>query len=197
MKEPNPFADHNPYAAPLESAGIPPILQQSPLGIWREGKLLVMHKQSILPAVCVKSNEPATGRLVRKLTWHHPLVYLVILFNLIIYAIVAIAISKRATIQIGLSETWFAKRRRAIIIGWTVALTGVALLFAGLISDSMNSSLPMVGVALSIPTILLGALYGAFGARMVYAKKIDDNFVWLGGVHQDYLAKLPEWPGPR
>lgn len=195
MKESNPFADHNPYAPPLDSGGMPP--QQSPIGIWRQGKLLVMHKQAILPSACVKSNEPATGRLIRKLTWHSPLVYLVILFNLIIYAIVAMAVSKRAKIEIGLSETWFAKRRRAIIFGWTGVITGFVFLFGGLMSDLGTSSIAVAGIALSMPIMLLGALYGALGARMVYAKKIDDNFVWLGGVHQDYLAKLPEWPGER
>lgn len=32
-------------------------------------------------------------------------------------------------------------------------------------------------------------------ARIVWPTRIEHGYVWLGGVHPDYLARLPEWPG--
>src|SRR5687768_6974211 len=73
----NPFADQapNPYAAPqqpdLYSQSVPNKI--SPYaGLWREGNVMVMHKLAPLPDICLKSNQPAVGRLKRKLSWHHP-----------------------------------------------------------------------------------------------------------------------------
>ena len=118
----------NPYAAPqYANEMLLPPQQQPDGGLWRFGKLLVMHKAAPLPDRCVKSNEPATRRLVRKLSWHHPAVYFALLLNLIVYVIIAMVLSKKATIHIAMSDRWFAKRRRAMFIGWGLVLASIAL----------------------------------------------------------------------
>jgi len=54
-------------------------------GVWRDNKTLVMTKDALLPDQCVKCNAPAHGfKLKRKLTWHHPALYLIILVAWII-----------------------------------------------------------------------------------------------------------------
>jgi len=188
MSQPNP----NPYAAPLITAEmVQPSGHHSPIGVWRKGKLLVMHRAAMLPDRCVKSNEPAAGQLKRKLNWHHPAIYLGLLLNLLVYLILALALGQKATIHIGLSERWFSKRRRAIVIGWSLVLAAVALVAGGIASDSEFWPL-MVFPGLLL--FIVGALWGLYGARMVYPKKIDDHYVWLGGVHPSFLDTLPAWP---
>ncbi|MCA9220159.1 MAG: hypothetical protein KDA71_07505, partial [Planctomycetales bacterium] len=71
----NPFADAapggNPYAAPRahqQPAPMQPMYTppQGMVGVWRYGTTLVMHKDAKLPDVCVKSNEPAHGRTLKR-----------------------------------------------------------------------------------------------------------------------------------
>ncbi len=84
----------------------------------------------------MKSNEPTESRLKRKLYWHHPLVYLFILVNLLIYAIIAIATRKSATIQLPLAERYKKRRILNMIIAWGFVLASIGCLLAGLATPS-------------------------------------------------------------
>lgn len=91
----NPFADQptspyaaqpNPYAAPREPTEFDPqVLAAAPFaGLWRQGNLLVMHKAAPFPNICLKSNLPATHRLTRNLSWHHPALVLLVLAGVLV-----------------------------------------------------------------------------------------------------------------
>ena len=51
-------------------------------------------------------------------------------------------------------------------------------------------------ILLGVLVFFGGALYGLIAARMVAPKRISDDYVWLKGVHPDFLAELPVWPYP-
>jgi GYF domain 2 len=162
------------------------------MGLWRSKKLLVAHVNAAMPDRCVKCNEDVTGyRLKRQLYWHHPAVYLAILINLIIYAIIAIAVRKRATFQIAVCPVHRATRTRNIAIGWAAALTGIACFFAaGASTDAVG-----VWILAGIVLFLGGVLWGVIGGRVIYAKKITPDYAWIGGCGKEFLAELPEWSG--
>ena len=187
----------NPYQAP-QAPG--PSFAYAPAamagGIWRSGNILVMHKMAQLPDVCVKSGQPATGRLVRKLQWFPPWIYWTILVALIVYAILAQVLSQRATISIGLCDEWFKKRRMRILTAWLIGLAGVGVFFLSffLLAAEMNWAgwLILVGIAMFFG----GFIYGQYAARLVYPHKIDELYIYLKGVHPSMLAMFPEWPHP-
>jgi hypothetical protein len=160
-------------------------------GVWRDQSTLVMSKGAALPDRCIKCNQPAHGlRLKRKLTWHHPAIFLLILVAVLIYLIVALILRKRATVEIGLCERHLAKRRRNILITWLLFLLGVAGFIMAAVAE--DGAYLLIGAIL-----LLGAIvYGLLAVRVVAPSKIDDKFVWLRGVNKDYLNQLPQWPGP-
>lgn len=192
----NPFADNpNPYATPVEAGYAPPQLRlaDSPFaGLWRQGDLLVMHKAAPLPDICVKSNQPATRRLKRKLSWHHPAIYLVILAHVLIYAIVAMIVRKTATIHIPLTEEWFAKRRRRMFFAWGTALLSMVLFVAtGFFLDSHEFA--FLGLLVGLALGLGAAIYGVTACRLVVPKRMTDEYIWLKGVHHDFLARLDPW----
>jgi len=58
----------NPYASPFSADCVPPLVTAQVVGeaLYRQGKLLVMHKQAVLPDRCVKSNQPAHGRRLKR-----------------------------------------------------------------------------------------------------------------------------------
>ena len=198
-----PSPEYNPYAPPK---AVPPPFSpyQQPypggdplFGLFRQGNVLVMHKNAPLPDRCIKSNEPAHGRTLRRnLRWHPPLVYLALLVHLFVYIIIAVILMKSATIHIGLTERWIAKRRIIIAASWLLVLLGVGLFAGGIaIAEQQTNATPI----LMISGIVLGigaAIYGLMAARLVYPSKITDTHVWLKGVHPDYLNGLPNWPLP-
>lgn len=190
------MSEFNPYAAP--QAGLTSVGGKLGAGgdggLWRKANLLVMHKQAELPDRCVKSNQPAHGgRLRRKLNWHHPGVYFTLLISIWIYVLVAIFVTKKATINIGLSEAWFARRRTAMIVSWSLVLAGIGLIVVGIVAFERTPAFGLL-IALGIIGMLGAAIYGLVAARMVAASRITDEYVWLKGVHPDYLRDLPTWP---
>ena len=197
------MSDINPYQSPatyedvVQTTAVADAWQPGEW-VFRSGNQLVMHKLAKLPDRCVKSNQPADGRrLRRKLSWHHPLVYLAFLVHFLLFIILALVLSKRATIDVGLSEEWFRKRRRAILIGWLSVLLGIAVLAGSIaIVVNPNCQTPLVGwgIPLGLVMFLGGAIYGLMASRMVAPARITDEYVWLKGVHPDYLADLPPWP---
>ena len=184
----------NPYQAPQVVSPIDQPGFHEHGGLWRKGNLLVMHKNAALPPRCVKSNAPTKLALKRKLTWHHPAVFLALFFNLLIYVILAIVLSKRATIHIGLSDVWFAKRRRAMLIAWTIVLASIGMFVAAVAGFNQNETMALPLVLASPIVLIGGAIYGLIAARMVAPTRITDDYVWLKGVCPAYLETLPEWP---
>lgn len=159
--------------------------------IWRSGNILVIHRNTSLPDRCVKTNEPAQGRrLKRKLYWHHPALYFLILFNILVYAIIALAIRKKATIEIGVSEKALLQRKRAIITSWIMVLIGIGLVVLGLASGEHI----LVGVILwGVGVFFVGLLWAAVKVPLVSAKRIETDYVWIKGVCEEYLTPLSEW----
>lgn len=154
----------------------------------REGKTLVMSRDAQLPDRCVKCNA-ADGivRLKRNLYWHHPLIYLCLLANILIYAIVATCVRKRATIEVGLCPRHLKRRRAGIAIGWGSFGLFVASLFA--LGLQHGGWIALAGFVI----FLVGVVAGVVMSTPVSPKRIDEENIWLKGVHPAYLAGLPEW----
>ncbi len=153
---------------------------------------MVMHLDATLPDRCVKTNLPAHGkRLKRNLTWHHPAWYLLVLLNLFIYVLVAICIRKQAKLQLGVSEHYLKKRTRLIASAWVLFLAGILMLFVGLTDYENYGALSGIGMVSCFASMILGVIAG----NVVTPTLIQDDLIWLKGVHPDYLATLPDWTG--
>jgi MFS family permease len=151
--------------------------------------MLVCSRDATLPDSCVKCNLPTDEPgLKRNLTWHHPLLYLLILGGFLIYVIVAAILSKRATLFIGLCADHRRQRRQGMLIGWLLFGGGLLGAILALANDYIGV---MIVCLLCIP---VGLVWLIIAARTVTVKKIDDRFVWLKGINPDYLAALPPFP---
>jgi hypothetical protein len=191
----NPFAEsQNPYAAPREAGYYPAqAMWNAPFaGLWAEGDLLVMHKLAPLPEICVKSNLPATRRLKRSLSWHHPGYYLFVLLHFLIYIVVALMVRKSATIYIPLTEEWIARRRRRMLIAWGMILSCIVMFCVAIPYVDQQPWALFLMIA-AVPLALGAAIWGLIMCRMVWPKRITDQYVWLKGVHPDYLRRLETW----
>jgi hypothetical protein len=156
-------------------------------GVWRDNKTLVMTKDAMLPNQCVKCNAPAQGKLKRKLSWHHPALYLFILIAWIIYLVLAVALSKRATVFLGLCDQHLQRRRNLLITGWL-------MLALGLITPVLAFANDYPGIGLLGMLLFLVAIFWlVFANRVVTVKRIDDRLVFLTGIDSHYLAQFPAW----
>jgi len=118
--------------------------------------------------------------------------FLLILVSLLIYVIVALIIRKTATIHIALSDDWFARRRRRMLIAWGTILFCVVL--AGVaIAKAETAQWAPVAILVAIVGSLAAAIYGLFACRMVSPQRMTDDYIWLKGVHPDFLARLEAW----
>lgn len=163
-------------------------------GVWRDGNRLVMSKDAELPAVCVKTNQPTESRLRRRMYWHPPGYYLLILISILVYAIVALIVREKADIQVGLSPERLSRRRWVIAGAWLMALAGIGVMVAGFSGVNNDPNMSFVAV-LGIVGIVMAAIIGATLARIVYPARITKDHVWIKGVHPEYLAALPDFPG--
>lgn len=158
-------------------------------GVWRDGKKLVMHKQALLPDRCVKCNAP-TNRfyLNRKLSWMHPACKILLIFGLlgwIIYAILSATIRKKAQIDLGLCDTHLSSRRTNTTIGWALAVFGLFFIVL-----SFSAGKPVV-IFLGIVMFIGGVMIASLAINIVTVAKMDDNYVWMNRIHQDYLSNFP------
>ena len=161
--------------------------------VWRDGNILVMVKTAKLPARCIKSNQPAETYLPRTLYWHPSWIYILALPGLLLYALVALVVRKKAEITIGLTKEWARKRRTAIVIAWLLAFAGMGIIIAGL---SLLKGDPALFTFLGGLTLIIGAsIYGTMAAQMISPIKITDEHAWIKGVCPEFLAELPEYDG--
>jgi len=158
-------------------------------GIWRDHSTLVMTKDATLPDRCVKCDAPANGfRLERKLSWHHPALFLLIFLAWLIYLILAMALRKRATVYLGLCQEHYQRRRNSLAVGFSVLCVTFVAIPLAFVWDY-----PAVGL-FALFGFLGSIIWLAFAARVVSVNKIDDRFVWLSGINENYLARFPSVP---
>src|SRR5262249_36730086 len=148
--------------------------------------------------VCVKGNHGANQMVKRTLQWHHPAIALALLLGLLPYIILAVVMTKRATIHVGMCQGCMSRRNKAIAIAWILGLVSVAMFIGGLVLASDNSRDTMAAIGgfsvLGAVLLFIGTLiYAIVGTVLVKPSRISDRFVWLKGVHPDVLARFPEW----
>ncbi len=165
-------------------------------GPWQDGHRLVFRKDVPLPLMCVKSNAPCQRTLTRKLMWHPAPLYIVLLLGPIPYAIVALIVSKRATVELPLTDHWFSRRLQAILIAWgTIVISGIMFCSGVIMVDSKPGGGPLSPLMIigAILLALSAAIFGMVRARLVSPTRITDTHVWLKGANRDYLSDLPSW----
>jgi hypothetical protein len=175
--------------------GLPQQAQQSYAhggGVWRDDKMLVMHKTARLPEYCIKCGAPLDRPMLpRTLRWQHPALALLLLAGLpglILYFIIALIVRKTARVDIGICEEHAGKRRTAILVSWLIFLLSLAFIALAIVQESGGSAL--FGVLL----FLMSLIYAIGWAKLVRVKKIDEHYVCLKGIDETFLSMFPILP---
>jgi hypothetical protein len=183
-------ASRNPYAPSTASLAGSEVRGAR---LWRSDKLLIIGRDSDLPNRCVKCNDTAEDPTkTRTVYWHHPGFYAVLLINVIVYAIVALIVRKKAQVSPGLCAAHKQRRRAGLAIGWGGFICGV--IATGAAAGNNSPGLALLLLFATLGSIIAGMVI----SRIVYPKRIDDRYVQLKGCGEAFLAGLPEFrPGAR
>ena len=180
---------HNPYAPSKASLKSAPTIGGETKDVWCDGKWLVMDVDARLPHRCVKCNAPAETPLKRQtLYWHHPAIYLLLLFWIVIYVIVAAISRKTIKLEVGLCEEHRLARRNALTIGLIGMFACIPLAIA-----LAQFEYPGAALLVGIGGFTGFVIYLMVKARILYAKRIDTDEARLGGCGDAFLASLPPY----
>jgi hypothetical protein len=188
--------------------------------IFRKGDLLVVYKWASLPNYCVKTNVPTTSKLTFKLAWFPYSLWLYLLaiacalmappgmqtisiasiqfptwlIGCLVFMIVTVLASKKATIQVPLEHGLMQKRMLMMF-----AVRGLFLVCIGgyVLSEVFlyqQLSLVFSGTFL---VVLASQLFASLvGWYVVSIDKIENDFVFLKGTTAEFRNWFCEWPNP-
>ncbi len=172
--------ERNVFAPPKAS-----LIGSSGEGGTREGKYVVVQAGSDLPPRCIHCNEPAVQPIKkRKLYWHTPWLYVLILVNLILYAIVAMIVRKSVQISPGLCEVHAARRKWRIFGTLAIAVLMVAGAFVALTHERGD-----IGVTLFLLAFLM-LVIASIVSRVVNPQKITKEYAQIAGCKEPFLASI-------
>ena len=171
-------------------------------GGWRSGKRLVTTHDGSLPKRCIKCNEPTDSpQLKRKLSWHSPVLYVVILADWSSHVIVALCMP-------GARRLWLFENVSSSSTGLPQKPScnrhctaddpgrGKAAFVAGINMEGDLMRLTFYRTMLAgVVLFFIGLVYGIIRGRYIYPTKIDKQHAWLGGCGAEFLAGFPEWNG--
>ncbi len=174
------MTETNPYAPPKAS-----LTNIASGKCRREGKWVVVETGADLPPRCIICNEEVSTPIKnKKVYWHTPWLYLLVLINILVYAVVGLIARKSFPISPALCKLHATKRRRRIL--FFIGAASASFVAAVLLLDTPRDSISAV---LFILTVLLMVMAG-ISSRTVYARKITNEYARLGGFKEPFLNSL-------
>jgi hypothetical protein len=154
------------------------------LTVRRDGALLVMAQDDVLPDRCLKCNQPSTQLLKCKAEWAPWYIEMFAAFAGLLPFILYFFMRERAIVYLPFCD-WHIKRRR-LGLGIGGGLLGLGLFLGIVVAVSQDYLLGLYGIVSAIA----GAFVLIVFATTVKTKRIQQPYVWLEGVHKDFLNSL-------
>lgn len=199
------MASDNPYSSPQTDSYVAKSQETPTEDAWRDGPYLVLRRKGAdLPDRCIICDEQAIGRPLRftvRERMPDSAVIVGILFALPLL-LAYYSFLEKARLKPGLCAYHHAMEQKSRLVCLSLLLAGIALIFSSFL---LPGTLERIGVdeaavaMVSIALLLLGLMSAACGAahailrrKLLTAKKVDRQFVWLANVAPAYLARFPD-----
>ncbi len=172
----------NPYQPPKSS-----LLTDDAGGLelQRHKNYVILEPESDWPSRCIKCNAATDYKKKTKLVYVNPWVYLSILINILLAAILVLVFQKRFSLELPLCAIHRVRRKRFLTIQWIGFVLFVMLLFVGFATES-----PAVFTIAGV--VLLGVIILSLVSRLAYIAKLKDGKLWVRGAGAPFLDSLPE-----
>jgi hypothetical protein len=172
-----------------------PVMSAPPAAsLRRAGNLLVATAGAQFPPYCVKCGAPAQKWVNKNFGWHTPWLYLIILVNVLIYAIVATIVMKRMRLNVPLCAQHYGRRRGWLTAGW-IMLAGflpisITIGMMGNGSDEAVGAAVLLGAAMFIASLVCLVI----GSILLRPQEITDTQAIFTGVSPAFLQYVPDQP---
>lgn len=204
----NPAMDNSNYTNPYAATIVEQPVNAAPVlggmnGLWRQGKLIVVHPLAEMPPICVRTGTAGFKSVKQKLEWRPAWVYLGLLGGVLPLLVLSLILTRRRTLSPWLSEEAYARRRRFLNLAWGGALLGLAMIVLCItLAAGFHDSLPIglrdgtyatlaIGGTIGI---LAGILVGNFSSPILKAKLIHEHYSLMAGASEEFLQYLEEFP---
>ncbi len=174
--------DTNPYQSPQTGYYGPADGQDSQIRV--EGRALVVPTDTVLPPVCVRTNQPVSqADMVRKeFYWCPPWVAFLILLSGCLLVLVYFLVRKRFSITYGLSPDLQKSYRKWAIVKWLIV---IALFLALPVTASMDV------VVMVVLVLFLVAIVSLFiGNAPLSVVNHRRGLFWVKGCSKEFLARI-------
>lgn len=149
------------------------------------GSILFVARDSDLPQRCIKCNGAVTAPpKLKTFYWHASGWYLLILLNLLIYALVAFFVRKKVRVSPALCEAHRTRRRN--LVAGSLALF-IVLFMGGVVSAGNETALISLASFLGSLVCLIVAV---ISARRIYPIEIHDRGARFKGCGKAFLQSL-------
>lgn len=179
--------ESNPYAAPRSDLntgiGASGAFERP---YWRSGALLLVRHGVTLPSRCVKCNAEVADPLKKaRFHWHHQAWFVLLLLNVILYAVVSLVVRRHADVTFGLCTEHRRRRKHALLMGMAGAAFAIALFVAAFIAEQ-----PALA-PLALLAFFASLIYAVVKGRTLLPVRIDRSGAQFKGCGEDFLASLP------
>lgn len=173
----------DPYATPRSFASSDRVTARCR----REGKYVFIPVGSDLPCRCIVCNAEVSDPVkTRRVYWYSPWLYLLVLLNLLLFAIVALVIRKSAQVTPALCPEHKSSRRSRILMFLGAFLL---LMLAGSVA-AYEGYTPIVIPAFTVGMLLLIPM--SMVSNTVRARRIDKLGITLSGCKEAFLISLSD-----
>ncbi|MBN2023719.1 MAG: hypothetical protein JW809_13110 [Pirellulales bacterium] len=180
--------DINPYQSPDYFEVVPANCAVPESAPRVDGRCLVVRSGTVLPPVCVKTNQPVSNdEVVRQdFYWCSPWVLLLIFVNLLVLLIAYLIARKKCALLFGLQRTIRRRYRRRLLIKITVMVVS----FVGCFYAGAADAPVLIVIALCV---FAGALISlCIGQSPLKIRKHRDGWFWVQGCCVDYLTAIQQ-----
>lgn len=166
--------------------------RQFGLPFFRERSRLLIAKDSQMPDCCVVCGAHGTHRRRKSCSWHEPWIILTVFAGPLVYVILAIALSKRGSLEFAYCDKHWRRRKIHIAAAWILAfIVPLAILFLAVAFDSKISHGMGWFLGLSaFLSMLTGLAWGAAGLNVLKVAKIDERYIHLNHLPEELEAQL-------
>ncbi len=161
-------------------------------GVYRDGNNLIVMRGAQLPLICIRCGQAATGgQLRRKLYWHAPWLFILLLPGIVWYVIAALIVRKRMDLAVGLCDLHklrYQRMRQAAIL---MMIGGGIFVIVSFFVPADYLIYPMLAC---FALLLAGFITWLVAGLFLRPKFIDASLGVFSGPGEQFLAQIPPKP---
>ena len=161
------------------------------VGVFKDGKDLIVTRGSQLPSYCIKCGGPARTVLQKKMYWHPSWLVLLIFFGVLPYLLVVSLMRTRMDLSLPLCTLHREKHKNLRRAAVAILLAAAALFISCFYLSESNAA---IALSLGLVGILVAGIVWEVSSSLLRSKFIDGEKGVFRGANEQFLQKCTSIP---